>query len=85
MSCRIIGRKIELVFIDFIMDMLNKEGVNIVKAEYIKTKKNNQVVNFYDDLGFIILSTNEPDKFYQIQMSDYNFHEIKYIEIRNGK
>ena len=54
MSCRIIGRNIEFVFIDQVFQFLKSVGVKNIDSKFIKTVKNNQVSNFYDKLGFSI-------------------------------
>ena len=52
MSCRILGRKIETQFLQYILDRLKKDGITEVTSEYIETKKNGMVRTFYDNNGF---------------------------------
>ena len=52
MSCRALGRKIENEFLKAIMNMLYKKGVRLVRAEYLPTKKNMLVKDFYTRFGF---------------------------------
>jgi len=60
MSCRVLGRKIE----NQIMDIVLKNTKLPLKAKYIKTKKNSQVENLYEKLGFTLISQNENQKEY---------------------
>jgi len=88
MSCRIIGRNIEYAFIDYIMKWLKKESYQHIYSEYISTKKNSQVISFYDDLGFILLRDEENEKHYSINILDYEMKNIEYLKleaITNGK
>jgi FkbH-like protein len=53
MSCRVIGRKIEEVFLfKIINDAKKSNKVKKIEAEYIPTKKNSLVKNFYHQYGF---------------------------------
>jgi len=52
LSCRILGRKIESTFVTYILMKLKEMGIIQIKASYIKTAKNGQVENFYDNMGF---------------------------------
>jgi len=60
LSCRILGKKIEYVFVKYILIKLKEIGIQQVRALYVKTEKNEQVKNFYDDIGFIA-KKNLPD------------------------
>ena len=84
MSCRILGRNIELAFIDFVMKYLLKNHTNTIRATYVKTPKNSQVENFYENIGFNIEEKTGNKKTYQMHVSDYIFSSIKYIEIAYG-
>ena len=53
MSCRILGRGVEKVFLNQIVCALKDSGFEIVYGEYIKSSKNDQVKNFYIDNGFV--------------------------------
>jgi len=60
MSCRVLGRKIENQIIDIVLKNTNLP----LKAKYIKTKKNSQVENLYEKLGFKVISQTEEEKNY---------------------
>jgi len=52
MSCRIIGRDVEVAFVNYIASILKKIGIKMLIGEYIPTKKNELVKNIYKKLGF---------------------------------
>jgi FkbH-like protein len=52
LSCRILGKGIEVAFITKIIDILRSEGVERLSACFIPTQKNTQVADFYDKMGF---------------------------------
>lgn len=64
LSCRILGKRIETVFLQSVLDRLGKDGVKRVTASYIPTKKNSQVADFYDRHGFTVISEDEGSKRY---------------------
>ncbi len=52
LSCRILGRKIEDVFLAFLVQRALKRGVRHLVGRYIPTPKNGQVAGFYPERGF---------------------------------
>lgn len=52
LSCRVLGRSIEDIFILYVLRKANQRGCKIVEGEYIRTRKNNQVEFFYINQGF---------------------------------
>lgn len=58
LSCRILGRGIDGQFLNSTLNLLKDRGVNVVKAEYIPTVKNNQVADFYKNNNFTETATN---------------------------
>jgi len=82
MSCRVIGRNIELAFMDFLVDDLRKMNIQILYSSYIKTLKNVQVEKFYDKLQFNILNINEMKTEYFLEIDKYNSTNLKYIDIK---
>jgi len=59
MSCRVMGRNVEYKFIKFILEDLKSRGVRKVYAEYIPTKRNICVKDFYRKAGFLEVSNNK--------------------------
>lgn len=84
LSCRVIGRNIEQVFLDYLVKELKALAVKIIYASYIKTKKNGQVSRFYTLKGFNKVEDNcltENTILYKINVKDYINSTINYIEI----
>ena len=81
MSCRIIGRNIEFVFMDQVFRFLKSLGVKNIDSKFIKTVKNNQVSNFYDKLGFIIKKDEDNQKEYSLDLEEYKNSNIDYMEL----
>jgi FkbH-like protein len=83
MSCRILGRKIEYRFMYEVLTSLFRK-VEIIKGDFIPTKKNSQVSSFYEKVGFNQLAQNGDEKQYVLRKSDfdqnidYEFIKVKY-------
>ncbi len=65
MSCRVMGRNAEIEIISKVKELLNKKGVSVVFATYLKTAKNAPVVELFEKLGFELLSASEDQKDYK--------------------
>lgn len=52
MSCRVMGRNIERAFMSYLCKKLKEDGKSILIGEYIPTKKNIPVKDFYKEVGF---------------------------------
>ena len=85
MSCRVIGRNIEYSFFDFIAGYLCDLNIKTISATYIKTLKNEQVMEFYEGLGFKNIFCNENNKNYELHIEDYKAKNLDYIKVLNGK
>lgn len=85
MSCRVIGRNIEYVFINFLIDYLKDHKIDIVRAKYIKTQKNEQVKDFFDKCSFDLEGYNDNEKCYVLNLSDFVPKQIQYIEVIRGR
>ena len=85
MSCRIIGRNLEFAFVDFIVDKLKKVSVKVIKAKYIKTKKNSQVKEFYEKCSFKLQDTYDSIRNYTLNINNYKPKKLKYIKVVNEK
>jgi predicted enzyme involved in methoxymalonyl-ACP biosynthesis len=83
LSCRILGRSIEWVFMDIIMQEMNKP---VIKAAYYPTIKNNQVSDFFDKLHFKRIFFEKEGQHYEIRKSEYKVHkEIDYMKVTAWK
>jgi len=52
LSCRIMGRGVEEIMIDQIIEKARLSGIKRIKGEFIPTAKNKPAENFYEKLGF---------------------------------
>ena len=80
-SCRIIGRNIEFVFLDYIIKKVINQKVKTIFAFYIPTKKNSQVAPFYDALKFQLVNETNDRKDYALNLDYYVPPTIDYISI----
>lgn len=81
MSCRIIGRNIEFVYVSHIIKDLANKGYQTLTAVYIPTKKNGQVEDFYDKIGFNLIENINGTKYYSLNISDFEPKKVDYIKI----
>ena len=81
MSCRIMGRNIEFVFMDYIVDFLKDHGCSTIEANYIPTQKNKPVIDFYEKCGFPLVEEKDGCKQYIIKTDNYKYQDINYIKI----
>ncbi|MDD5198754.1 MAG: HAD-IIIC family phosphatase [Terrimicrobiaceae bacterium] len=84
MSCRTIGRNIELAFFDFLIPFMKDAGIEAVEATYIQTQKNNQVIDFYERVGFQTMESTQTVRNYRLELDVYQPRNLHYISIRYG-
>ncbi|MDD2435200.1 MAG: HAD-IIIC family phosphatase [Bacilli bacterium] len=70
LSCRILGKKIEYLFLKIIMNKLFEKNITTYNAKYIKSEKNAQTENFYENFGYEIISKNNNETLYQFTMKN---------------
>ena len=85
LSCRVLGRNLELRFLDETIKLLARRGVSRVKSAFIPTPKNSQVERFYDNANFSLIAETEQYRNYEIALVDYQYHELDYIEVNNER
>jgi len=83
MSCRIIGRNIEYVVFDRLVDRLKQLGMLQIRSWYKKTTKNGQVSNFFSNLGFKVVSENKDATEYVLPISGYKGSNVDYIKVEH--
>lgn len=86
LSCRVLGRKLEYAFVDRCLSLLEgRWKLSSWKAEYRPTKKNAQVVDFWDRVGFSLHADSGSMKFYSLvagrRGNGYN-HVVSIVEAR---
>ena len=68
LSCRILGRDIEKAYLFYLINELQKRGIEIVKALYIPTAKNKQTEKFYESCGFSCIQEENGIKQFQLEL-----------------
>ncbi len=82
MSCRVIGRNIELAFFDGLVAHLSKKvNIKTLTGKYIRTAKNKQVESFYEKIGFTTISTDENRSDFSIKLDQYKMNNLNYIKV----
>lgn len=81
MSCRVIGRNIEFQFFNTIMKQFLNFEIEKIEALYIKSNKNEQVINFYEKLNFDLMNCLENEKSYIATMGNLKFDDVSYIKV----
>jgi FkbH-like protein len=84
MSCRVIGRNIEYVFMDYLIGKIEEKKVNNLKAKYIKTLKNEQVKEFFDRCSFGLIDEDNSVRNYTLNINNYDPKKLNYIEVIHG-
>ena len=83
MSCRIIGRNIEFVYMNHIIKDLANKGYQLLTADFIPTKKNTQVEDFYDKVGFNLIENIDGAKRYTLNIANFESKKVDYIKINS--
>lgn len=82
LSCRILGKGIEIAFINKVFQMLRNQGVTELKAKYLPTAKNAQVKEFYEKVGLHCVAENEQgEKDYKANLSEMDLTIEDYYQI----
>lgn len=81
MSCRIIGRQAEDALVDRICCDAAQQGVSHIKAEYIKTPKNQIAEPFWSRIGFEKISASENTIIFKKTLTHYQTQIFDYIQI----
>ncbi|MBR6328019.1 MAG: HAD family hydrolase [Lachnospiraceae bacterium] len=77
MSCRVLKRGVEYLDLDEVVKKAKAMGCSVLVGEYIPTKKNGMVRDFFPSLGFKERSEN----IYELKLSDYKKMDY-YIDRR---
>jgi FkbH-like protein len=86
MSCRILGRQIENVLMDEIVNVCRNREAREIQASYSPTKKNGHVDTYYDSMGFQHISTDEAGtKLYRLIVSNYRENTNTFIKVENER
>lgn len=80
LSCRILGRGIEYEFLNSIIEHLKVNGIDTIYGQYLPTKKNTQVSEFYRTMGFDLI--DKVNMIYKLDLAKQNSNKVtkKYIK-----
>lgn len=70
MSCRVIGREIEHAFLGALIEELKRRGVTRVSGDYIPTRKNAMVKDFYASCGWQLTGVGEAGSSWVFDIDD---------------
>lgn len=85
LSCRILGKGIEVAFVKKVIEMLIVAGVEKLTAKYLPTSKNGQVKEFWDKVGFMCINVaDNGSKDYELALkdADIEFEDYYHITIK---
>lgn len=82
LSCRILGKGIEVAFVNTVFSILAHSGFQNITAQYIPTLKNSQVSDFWEKVGFACYKVNEDgSKLYRINLQNTDLTIKNYYHI----
>lgn len=81
MSCRVIGRNFEFALFNFLVNYVNNLDIQSINGRYIKTLKNEQVRDMYENFGFDLISRSDNEKKYSLNPANYKPKYLDYIGI----
>jgi FkbH-like protein len=84
MSCRVLGRRIELAFMDWLIEHLRCARIEQVKAKYLRTDKNAQVADYFDRCSFRLLEASEAQRCYALDVEAYRSTSAHNVEVIYG-
>lgn len=85
LSCRILGKGIEIAFAKKVLSLLLESGVESLSAKYQPTAKNAQVKDFYEKCGFACVAENEDgSKGYSVDLKtvDLKIKDLYHITLK---
>jgi len=82
LSCRILGREIELAIIKTALNHLFEKGHTRIESKYLPTPKNKQTENFWEKLGFKPEAKTDGSKEYELEMNTpYEMSDLFTIQL----
>ncbi len=82
LSCRVIGRRIETIFLSEIINIARDNSAQIIQGQYVPSKKNNLVSSFYKDHNFKLVDNTV--NIWEFNL-DKNINRPEYIEVLYDK
>ncbi len=75
LSCRILGKNIETVFLKYVLQQLKNNGIAQITSTFIPTLKNKQASDFYEKNNFSLNATDaDGSKHYTCVLEDMDLH-----------
>lgn len=85
LSCRVLGRGLETVFLNHCLDRLEERwNVSEWFAEYIPSRKNGQTANFYANAGFVAIRSDAAGTTFRCEAGTRATSPISYITVKEG-
>jgi len=81
LSCRILGRKVEEVFLHVVLDEALKNGASRVMGEFIPTAKNKLCESFFADNTFVLASSGEKQFIYHWTAEGKSYTYPPFIQL----
>lgn len=81
LSCRVIGRGIELKAFDTVVELLRRRGAKLVYGTYCPTEKNGQVRDLYPRLGFALVEDLGGVLRFELDIQTYQASNIEYVNV----
>lgn len=81
MSCRVLGKRLEIEFVNWMLNFLKQNSVETVMASYIPTNKNMQVREFWDKMDFDCFEESADLKKYKIELQNRNRLTTSYCKV----
>ncbi len=76
MSCRVLGRRVEEVFLSAFVLSAQKLGVKTLEGIFIPSENNSIVAEHYQKLGFTLVSTNTNEITWRLSLTEYKILDM---------
>jgi FkbH-like protein len=84
LSCRVLGRRIELKVFDALIELLRSRGAGRIYGVYRATAKNGRVKDLYSRLGFSLIENDAGVIRFRLDVDSYEDSRIEYIKVANA-
>ncbi len=81
MSCRVLKRDMEFAMMDKLVQKCMERGITELRGYYYPTQKNKMVKNFYQTMGFELVSDTEGSSIWKLIISDGYKEKNKHIQV----
>ena len=85
MSCRVFNRNLEFALFDYLISQSKNKGISTICGNYIKSKKNFIVKDFYKTLGFNKVKSNKMKGKWEYKITNKYVKKNKIIKITYEK